>query len=74
MVLAAATALGVPPERCVMIGDTGGDVAAALAANARAVLVPTPRTQEAEIAEARARARVATSLTDAVAMVLEESR
>ncbi|MDT5068539.1 MAG: hypothetical protein QOK02_4694 [Mycobacterium sp.] len=74
MVLAAATALGVPPERCVMIGDTGGDVAAALAANARAVLVPTPRTQGAEIAEARARARVATSLTDAVAMVLEESR
>jgi histidinol-phosphate phosphatase family protein len=74
MVLAAATALGVPPERCVMIGDTGGDVNAALAANARAVLVPTPRTLGIEIANARARAKVAASLTDAVAMVLRESR
>ena len=74
MVLAAANALGVPPERCVMIGDTGGDVNAALAANARAVLVPTPRTRGVEIANARVRARVATSLTDAVAMVLRESR
>jgi histidinol-phosphate phosphatase family protein len=74
MVLAAATALGVPPERCVMIGDTGGDVNAALAANARAVLVPTPRTLGVEIANARARAKVAASLTDAVAMVLRESR
>jgi histidinol-phosphate phosphatase family protein len=74
MVLAAATALGVPPERCVMIGDTGGDVNAALAANARAVLVPTPRTLGVEIDHARVRARVAASLTDAVAMVLRESR
>ena len=74
MVLAAANALGVPPERCVMIGDTGGDVNAALAANARAVLVPTPRTRGVEIANARVRARVATSLSDAVAMVLRESR
>jgi histidinol-phosphate phosphatase family protein len=74
MVLAAATALGVPPARCVMIGDTGGDVNAALAANARAVLVPTPRTLGVEVADARARARVAASLDDAVAMVLRESR
>jgi histidinol-phosphate phosphatase family protein len=76
MVLAAAHALGVPPERCVMIGDTGGDVEAALAANARAVLVPTNRTRGAEItgARTRARAEVAASLTDAVAMVLREAR
>jgi histidinol-phosphate phosphatase family protein len=74
MVLAAADALGVPPERCVVIGDTGGDVSAALAANARAVLVPTDRTRVAEIANARVRARVAASLSDAVSLVLRESR
>lgn len=76
MVLAAASVLGVPPERCVMIGDTGGDVEAALAANARAVLVPTRRTRTAEITGARAsaRARVASNLNDAVAMVLREAR
>jgi histidinol-phosphate phosphatase family protein len=74
MVLAAANALGVPPERCVVIGDTGGDVSAALAANARAVLVPTERTRVAEIANARVRARVAASLSDAVSLVLRESR
>ena len=74
MVLAAAAALGVPPQRCVMIGDTGGDVHAALAANARAVLVPTSRTRAAEIARARASASVAPNLADAVQIVLRESR
>jgi beta-phosphoglucomutase-like phosphatase (HAD superfamily) len=74
MVLAAAEALGVPPNRCVMIGDTGGDVNAALAANARAVLVPTSRTRGVEIADASARARVAATLTDAVSIVLREWR
>jgi histidinol-phosphate phosphatase family protein len=74
MVLAAANALGVPPHRCVMIGDTGGDVNAALAADARAVLVPTPRTRVGEIADARMRAQVAATLSDAVAMVLREAR
>jgi histidinol-phosphate phosphatase family protein len=74
MVLAAAEALGVPPQRCVMIGDTGGDVNAALAANARAVLVPTERTRFAEITHARVEARVAASLSDAVSLVLRESR
>jgi histidinol-phosphate phosphatase family protein len=74
MVLAAADALGVPPERCVVIGDTGGDVNAALAANAGAVLVPTERTRVEEITHARNRARVAASLTDAVSMVLRASR
>jgi beta-phosphoglucomutase-like phosphatase (HAD superfamily) len=76
MVLAAATQLGVPPQRCVLIGDTGGDVNAALNAGARAVLVPTGRTRAEEIAEARAhpRAHVAPTLAAAVAMVLGEAR
>ncbi|MCV7444366.1 HAD-IIIA family hydrolase [Mycobacterium paraense] len=72
MVLAAARALAVPPARCVLIGDTGGDVAAALAADARAVLVPTPRTLPGEVRHARAHARVAQNLGDAVSLVLRE--
>jgi phosphoglycolate phosphatase-like HAD superfamily hydrolase len=36
----------------VLIGDTGADVAAAQAAGARAVLVPTPVTRRQEIADA----------------------
>ncbi|MEW5809772.1 MAG: HAD-IIIA family hydrolase [Actinomycetota bacterium] len=76
MVLAAAANLGVPPRRCVMIGDTGGDVGAALAAGARAILVPTERTLPSEISAARTdpRARVAPTLTAAVDMVLREAR
>lgn len=72
MVLAAAEALAVPPQRCVMIGDTGGDVQAALAAGARAVLVPTDRTLSAEVDHARAHACVAATLDDAVSLVLSE--
>lgn len=49
MVLAAADALGVPPARCVLIGDIGADVDAALAAGARPVLVPTAATRAEEI-------------------------
>jgi histidinol-phosphate phosphatase family protein len=52
LVLAAATRLGLSPERCVVIGDTGGDVLAALRAGARAVLVPTAVTRPEEIAAA----------------------
>jgi histidinol-phosphate phosphatase family protein len=74
MVLAAADALGVPPQRCVMIGDTGGDVNAALAARARAVLVPTSRTKGSEIADAQVSARVAATLEDAVELILQESQ
>ncbi|MDA2893588.1 HAD-IIIA family hydrolase [Mycolicibacterium sp. BiH015] len=76
MVVAAASTLGVPPHRCVLIGDTGGDVRAALAAGARAVLVPTERTRSEEIVAARVhpRARVAPTLTAAVDMVLREAR
>lgn len=72
MVLAAASALGVPPQRCVLIGDTGGDVQAALTAGGRAILVPTDRTRVEEISAARShpRADVAPTLTAAVDMVL----
>jgi histidinol-phosphate phosphatase family protein len=74
MVLAAAEALAVPPARCVIIGDTGGDVQAALAADAKAVLVPTGRTLPGEIHHARAHAQVAETLEDAVSLVLRECR
>lgn len=74
MVLAAAADLGVDPSRCVMIGDTGGDVNAALSARARAVLVPTDRTLPNEVHDARRNASVASDLTEAVAMVLRECR
>lgn len=72
MVLAAAEALDVPAGRCVLIGDTGGDVEAARAARAKAVLVPTARTRRAEISDARAHAQVARSLDEAVSLVLKE--
>lgn len=74
LLAAAADALDVPPRRCVMIGDTGGDVAAARAADADAILVPTRRTRDVEIADARANAAVARSLNAAVTLVLKEVR
>lgn len=74
LVLAAARELGVPPQRCVMIGDIGADVRAALAAGAGAVLVPTRRTLPPEVDHARAHARVAATLDDAVSLVLRECR
>lgn len=74
MVLAAAEALGVDAGRCVVIGDTGGDVEAALSARARAVLVPTRRTRREEITTARRRAAVAPDLAGAVALVLRDCR
>jgi histidinol-phosphate phosphatase family protein len=67
LVRKAAERLGVPPERCVVIGDIGADVEAARAAGARAVLVPTPRTRPEEVAAAPL---VAPDLAAAVAMAL----
>jgi len=67
MVLAAAAALGVRPEDCVLIGDTGADIEAARAAGARAVLVPNAVTRADEIARAP---EVAPDLAAAVACVL----
>ncbi|MFF8831076.1 D-glycero-alpha-D-manno-heptose-1,7-bisphosphate 7-phosphatase [Streptomyces sp. NPDC015131] len=52
LVLEAARRLGVRPADCVVIGDIGADVEAALAAGARAVLVPTARTLPGEVASA----------------------
>jgi histidinol-phosphate phosphatase family protein len=52
LLLGAAGALGVPPERCVMIGDIGADVEAGRAAGMAAVLIPTPVTRAEEIAAA----------------------
>ncbi|ONM48777.1 HAD-IIIA family hydrolase [Nocardia donostiensis] len=70
LVLAAAAALGVAPGRCVVIGDIGSDIEAALAAGAGAVLVPTERTRRAEIAFAERNAAVASDLTSAVGIAL----
>ncbi|MEV0360871.1 HAD-IIIA family hydrolase [Nocardia sp. NPDC050697] len=70
LILAAAAALGTAPERCVVIGDIGADVDAALAAGAGAVLVPTAVTRAEEIERARATACVATDITEAVAVAL----
>lgn len=52
LVRAAARDLGTVPGRCVMVGDIGRDVTAALAAGAAGVLVPTPVTRPEEIAAA----------------------
>jgi histidinol-phosphate phosphatase family protein len=49
LIHAAADALGVPVERCVVIGDIGSDVRAAAAAGAFGVLVPTRATEPDEI-------------------------
>lgn len=66
LVRRAAKELRVDPARCVVIGDTGADVDAGLAAGARAVLVPTARTLPAEITRARREALVARDLQDAL--------
>ncbi|WP_308291434.1 HAD-IIIA family hydrolase [Mumia sp. zg.B21] len=52
MVLEACAALGVPVERCVVIGDIGADVEAARAAGARGIMVPNDVTRPEEVAAA----------------------
>jgi histidinol-phosphate phosphatase family protein len=71
LVLEAASALGVDPERCVVVGDIGADVGAARAAGARAVLVPTPETRREEI---EAAPEVAGTLSEAVDLLLGGTR
>jgi HAD superfamily hydrolase (TIGR01662 family) len=66
----AATQLGVPVDRCVVIGDTGADVTAAAAAGARGILVPTDRTLRPEIQAQRASGEVAADITAAVELAL----
>ena len=67
LVLLAAAALGVEPRDCVVVGDIASDVAAAHAAGARAVLVPTPVTLRAEVEAAPV---VARDLAEAVDLIL----
>jgi HAD superfamily hydrolase (TIGR01662 family) len=67
MVRRAASRLGVPPERCALVGDIGSDVGAALAAGARPILVPTDVTRADEVAAAP---EVAADLAAAVDLLL----
>lgn len=71
MVRAAAAALGVDVGHCVVIGDIGADVDAAVAAGAHAVLVPTARTLHGEVEQARWQAHVAPNLKAAARLALE---
>ncbi len=52
LIHAAAREFGVSPRECIVIGDIGSDVEAALCAGAHAVLVPTPVTRAQEIESA----------------------
>jgi histidinol-phosphate phosphatase family protein len=52
LVQRAAAALGTTPARCVVVGDIGRDMAAAAAAGATGVLVPTAVTRPDEVAAA----------------------
>jgi histidinol-phosphate phosphatase family protein len=70
LVLAAAADLGVPVDRCVVIGDIGADLGAARSAGARAVLVPTAVTRPQEVAEASEAGVVAADLLTAVDLAL----
>jgi len=74
MVTAAARELGLAPADCLLIGDIGSDVEAALAAGARAVLVPTRHTKLAEIDHAHVVAAVAPNLRTAVRRHVGRSR
>ena len=67
MVHRAARALGIPVERCALVGDTGADVEAARAAGAVGVLVPRASTRRCEVAAAE---RVAPDFNAAVDWLL----
>ncbi|MEV5508055.1 D-glycero-alpha-D-manno-heptose-1,7-bisphosphate 7-phosphatase [Streptomyces orinoci] len=69
LILRAARELGVRCADCVVVGDIGGDLAAASAAGARGVLVPTAVTRPEEVARAECRAP---DLPAAVRLLLEE--
>ncbi len=74
MVKDACDALGVTPDRCVLVGDIGSDVEAAESAGARAVLVPTPATRAEEVDRARRAGTLAASLPAAVDVILAGQR
>jgi len=67
LILTAARTFGVEPQACVVVGDIGADVDAALAAGARPILVPTAITLTAEVERAPV---VARDLGEAVDLVL----
>lgn len=69
LVRAAARALRVRPEDCLVIGDIGADLVAARSAGARSVLVPTPATRAEEV---HAAPQVAPDLPSAIDLVLGE--
>ncbi|MER7115801.1 HAD-IIIA family hydrolase [Saccharomonospora azurea] len=71
MVLRAAQELGVDVRRCVVVGDIGSDVEAALTAGARAILVPTARTLPDEVELARRHAVIAPDVATAARLALE---
>ncbi len=71
LVHAAAREMGTTTSRCVLVGDIGRDVAAALAAGAAGVLVPTPVTRPEEIAAA---GWVASDLPSAVHEILRRQQ
>jgi histidinol-phosphate phosphatase family protein len=67
LVLRAARALGVAPDRCAVIGDTAADVEAAARAGALGVLVPNDATEAGEVTSVPL---VASTLEDAVDLIL----
>ncbi|MHC6594982.1 D-glycero-alpha-D-manno-heptose-1,7-bisphosphate 7-phosphatase [Arthrobacter sp. C152] len=66
MVQSACQKLGITASQAALIGDIGADVAAAEAAGAVGVLVPTPVTRAEEVAAARL---VAPDLASAVGLL-----
>ena len=71
MIIDAAAALGTTPRRCVVVGDIGRDMAAAGAAGAAGILVPTAVTRAEEVAAAPT---VAGDLDAAAHQILRRSR
>jgi HAD superfamily hydrolase (TIGR01662 family) len=67
LVKQACHELSVAPERCVVVGDIGSDVQAAVAAGATGVLVPTAGTRPAEV---RAAPTVRVDIASAVDEIL----
>jgi histidinol-phosphate phosphatase family protein len=67
LILEATRRLGVPPSRCVVIGDTAADVEAAEAVGARGILVPNEATRGDEVRAAR---EVARDLEQAVDLIV----
>ncbi|NYI04106.1 HAD-IIIA family hydrolase [Allostreptomyces psammosilenae] len=66
----AAADLGLTADRCVVVGDIGADIAAARAAGARGLLVPTEATRPEETLGVR----TARDLPEAVRRILEGLR